>query len=524
MDYNERWEKIEKLGEGGQGEVYKVLDKSKFNLDEMLGVIRTGVRGTETAEKQREQFGAFRQTILDFSRMEDPVNQGALKVLHLPEVARDAALAEARLKDEMTVMSKISHPNLLEILDADSDFKWFVSQYHTNGSLDKNPLFKADFAGALKALRPLVEGVAKIHAGGYVHRDIKPHNVFVASDGRLILGDFGLIFYEDDQRTRISRTFENVGSRDWMPLWAQGALVEDIKPNFDVFSLGKLLWSMVAGPPKKLLAWYFNDPDYPNLNLENTSPDVPFIKLLNPLLAKSVVEREKNCLPDASSLLDEVDSLLSVIERDSQLQDLKPGHHKCRVCGAGKYEPLNQTGVELQLPSMISRWVCNNCGNIQLFASEWEVIGAAGNWEFDQDRIIGKNDGTILHRRKLPQDCALEFDVTLLENNGSDELDVVFSEVMLLFFRQGIRQDMMVSKEHHKQGTLKPIDGPVLGQTYSIKIEKKGTKGRYYLNGRQMISFSTSHGAEATRDRFGFGVHLNRVEFRNIKLDGKPIL
>ncbi|MDA2927403.1 hypothetical protein MYX78_09245 [Acidobacteria bacterium AH-259-G07] len=79
MDYNERWEKIEKLGEGGQGEVYKVLDKSKFNLDEMLSVIRTGVSRTQYEEKQREEFGAFRQTILDFSRMEDPVNQGALK-------------------------------------------------------------------------------------------------------------------------------------------------------------------------------------------------------------------------------------------------------------------------------------------------------------------------------------------------------------------------------------------------------------------------------------------------------------
>ena len=48
--------------------------------------------------------------------------------------------------------------------------------------------------------------------------------------------------FKMEDEDRITETFENVGSRDWMPGWAMGMLA-DVKPNFDVFSLGKLLWS-----------------------------------------------------------------------------------------------------------------------------------------------------------------------------------------------------------------------------------------------------------------------------------------
>jgi len=363
MDYNERWEKIEKLGEGGQGEVYKVLDKSKFKVDEMLSIISTGVSRTDSKEKQRKQFGAFRQTTLDFSRMEDPVNQGALKVLHLPEAARDAELAEERLKNETTVMSEISHPNLLKILDTDSDFKWFVSEYHPNGSLDKNPLYKGDFVGALKALQPLAEGVAKIHAEGYVHRDIKPHNVFVASDGRLVLGDFGLIFYEDDQRTRLSRTFENVGSRDWMPPWAMGVRVEDIQPSFDVYCLGKLLWSMV-NPGRILRLWYYDRPEF---DLEQLHPNTPYIHFAKILFRKCIVENEEGCLGNTVDLLMVVDKLLQIIDGQGDIvaDDVK---RACKVCGLGHYEPYGgNTQFIMDHTHEWNIFACDYCKNLQLF-------------------------------------------------------------------------------------------------------------------------------------------------------------
>ena len=53
-------------------------------------------------------------------------------------------------------------------------------------------------------------------------------------NNNLILGDFGLVFYSDNDKPRVSKTFENVGSRDWMPGWAYGKRVEEVNPTFDV--------------------------------------------------------------------------------------------------------------------------------------------------------------------------------------------------------------------------------------------------------------------------------------------------
>src|SRR3972149_4165240 len=167
-----------------------------------------------------EKFG---EIVLDFVRRDYPNNQGALKILHQPKDARDFERAKERIEREIEAMTNLSHPNLLKILDADDDSKWFVSQYHFRGTLANNlNLFQGNISSALKAFRPLVEGVSLIHEKGYIHRDIKPQNIFLVSSDNLILGDFGIVFFQDPQHTRISDTYENVGSRDWMPGWATG--------------------------------------------------------------------------------------------------------------------------------------------------------------------------------------------------------------------------------------------------------------------------------------------------------------
>ncbi|MFB3906566.1 MAG: protein kinase [Acidobacteriota bacterium] len=95
------------------------------------------------------------------------------------------------------------------------------------------------------AFRPLVEGVVALHQDKLVHRDIKRENVYLDEQDRLVLGDFGLVYFIDDKRSRLSAQFENVGSRDWEPPWAQGVRLEKVTPAFDVFSLGKMPTSIL---------------------------------------------------------------------------------------------------------------------------------------------------------------------------------------------------------------------------------------------------------------------------------------
>ncbi len=311
MDYSKKWRIIGDLGEGGQGKVYRV-SKLNVNLEKVCIKSLRGLTGISTSVKQdREHFADFRKSFVELLKLEDSSNQGALKVLHEIEDVGDANISIERIKREINAMSKYLHPNLMKILDIDPDSTWYVSKFYQNGTLAKNTdIFKGNFTKALKAIRPLVEAVAILHKNGYVHRDIKPQNVFLNSNNKLVLGDFGLIYFEDDHRTRISGTYENVGSRDWMPPWVMGIRIDEVKSTFDVFSLGKLLWSMVSG--KRILQlWYFHRNKF---NVEKMFPESQTIKLANPLFEQCIVENEEDCLPDATSLLSEIDNILKKVE------------------------------------------------------------------------------------------------------------------------------------------------------------------------------------------------------------------
>ncbi len=384
MDYSERWEIRDELGEGGQGKVYLVSNKLK-SLDIERKIVQSinQFSGVSTSEKIKEHYESFRGSIIKMLELEKPSQQGALKVLHLPEDARDPNLAEKRIQNEIEAMSKNIHQNLIKIIEVDEDYKWYVSEYYPNGSLSKNRnLFKGDLYSALKSIRPLVEGVSELHKKGYVHRDIKPQNVFIDSDRQLILGDFGLVYFKDDQRIRASKTFENVGSRDWMPGWAMGIRIDDVKSSFDVFSLGKLLWSMVSGMPI-LQLWYY---DKDHFNVEIMLPDSPHIKFANLLFSKCVVEEEHDCLPDAASMLEQIDSIITMIESNTDRLDLAI-ERRCRVCGKGIYNmvanenfhDISYFGLRPDGNLTMRIFTCNICGHVQQFSykkdnrpSAWE--------------------------------------------------------------------------------------------------------------------------------------------------------
>ncbi len=373
MDYSNQWQIIEELGQGGQGKVSRVLDTSKFRITQE---IKPGIENSiknysnniqRTEEKKKAFFEQFQKAVIGIVRMNDFSYHGALKVLHQPTEARNAYRANDRIKLEIKAMSDILHPNLLRILDADSDSTWFVSQYHPNGTLVENQhRFVGNFAKALRAFRPLVEGVSELHKKDRVHRDIKPQNIFFDAADNLILGDFGLIFFTDTHHTRLSDTLENVGSTDWMPPWATRMRVEDVKLSFDVFSLGKLLWFMVSGLPI-LRLWYFDDPEF---DVEKKFPRSPFIRFANPLFKKCIVEREKDCLPNASALLKEIDEVLLMLNKSIDIFDLKA--MPCKVCGVGSYEDIRTPAAILLNPynqDALKIFTCNKCGNIQLFDS-----------------------------------------------------------------------------------------------------------------------------------------------------------
>jgi serine/threonine-protein kinase len=95
---------------------------------------------------------------------------------------------------------------------------------------------------AIDYARQILSALAFAHRGGIVHRDIKPHNIVVGSDGRLKVTDFGIARSGASQMTEAGSI---VGTAQYLsPEQARGAPVD---PRSDIYSLGIVLYEMLTG-------------------------------------------------------------------------------------------------------------------------------------------------------------------------------------------------------------------------------------------------------------------------------------
>ena len=371
-----RWETIKELGHGGQGTVHLVRDTSKVNLErEVFPAIRKSVQQLSGVTQEATQDAVAQRLAENISKYllsAAEENCAALKILH-PDAKTDQK-ARARLQREVDCLSGHVDPHIFKILDASIDDRWFVVPYYPEGTLAEDQ-HKTKYAGkpieSLEAFRSLVKAMVPLHKENIIHRDIKPANIYPTTTG-LVLGDFGLVFWGD--QARLSETYENVGSRDWMPPWCYGMQIDEIKPSFDVFGLGKVLWAMVSG--KTILQlWYQRRPQF---DLEKLFPGDERMRWINRLIDGCVQENEDRIFPTAESLLEEVDKVLEIMRRGGQVIN-RDVPRICQVCGFGQYQ---LTGDEKVNPVAVSNYGlnpgmqlrvfrCNNCGHLQIFQMQF---------------------------------------------------------------------------------------------------------------------------------------------------------
>jgi len=150
--------------------------------------------------------------------------------------------------------------------------------------------------------------------------------------------------------------------------------IDEVRPTFDVFSLGKVIWSMTSGR-RVLRLWYFKDDEF---NVEKMFQDSPGMNFANQLFDKCIVEREKNCLPDAGALLQEIDRTVGLIECDVDHIDLTV-KRRCKVCGEYNLVAdedllkIRSFGFNLVGNRTMKIFTCSNCGNVQLFSYDKET-------------------------------------------------------------------------------------------------------------------------------------------------------
>ena len=177
----------------------------------------------------------------------------AIKVLP-PGLLADSAILQ-RFEQEARTTGGLNHPNIVSVFDLGT---WEGSPYLVMELLEGETLRKKMGAGALPVRRAVelatgfAHGLAAAHAEGVVHRDLKPENLFITRDGRVKILDFGLATFRKDlpDREAPTRRFESlegtvVGTVGYMaPEQIQGLPVDG---RADLFSLGVVLWEMLAG-------------------------------------------------------------------------------------------------------------------------------------------------------------------------------------------------------------------------------------------------------------------------------------
>jgi serine/threonine-protein kinase len=112
----------------------------------------------------------------------------ALKVYHQPERDR------AQLAHEARVAVELEGPAVVRVFDLDPDHGWIALEWAMHGTLRE--AVRARELGRLLPIErwamPLATALARVHAHGWVHHDVKPANVLLARSGGAILTDFGI--------------------------------------------------------------------------------------------------------------------------------------------------------------------------------------------------------------------------------------------------------------------------------------------------------------------------------------------
>jgi serine/threonine-protein kinase len=159
--------------------------------------------------------------------------------------AQDEQFVE-RFRREAKNAAGLSHPNVVSIYDrGQAEGTYYIAMEYLEGRTLKELLVArgpTPIPVAIDYARQILAALGFAHRNGVVHRDIKPHNVAVAPDGRVKVMDFGIARAGTSQMTE---TGSIIGTAQYLsPEQAKGA---PVGPTSDIYSVGIVLYEMLTG-------------------------------------------------------------------------------------------------------------------------------------------------------------------------------------------------------------------------------------------------------------------------------------
>jgi hypothetical protein len=228
-----------------------------------------------------------------------------------------------RFKREFRALAGLNHPHLVTLYElVAEDGLWFFTMElldgvdflsHVRGDAAPDSPLRPERVSRLRtALADLVEGVQALHAAGRLHRDIKPGNVLVTRDGRVVLLDFGLAAELDRSGKYQSVQPALLGTLDYMA--PEQASAKPVSPASDWYAVGVILYEVLTGrapftsaPQGVLHAKLTQDPPSPSVEAPGLPDDLA-------TLCWEMVRREPAARPSGEDILRRLRSGVAIPE------------------------------------------------------------------------------------------------------------------------------------------------------------------------------------------------------------------
>jgi len=216
-----------------------------------------------------------------------------------------------RFVNEARMMAKWHHENLIQIYYAGDEqgYSYYVMEYvdgddlSTIMSLYAEEKVRMPNEDVLRIGNAIANALDYAHRQGVIHRDVKPSNVLIAKDGRVLLGDFGMALEVSDG------SMGNIFGTPHYISPEQAKRSADAVPQSDLYSLGIILYEVLTGTVP------FNDPSPASIALQHITQFPPPPRSLNPeislpveaVILKALEKKPQNRYQSGAKLMSALD-------------------------------------------------------------------------------------------------------------------------------------------------------------------------------------------------------------------------
>ena len=272
---NDRYQIIKTLGEGGMANVYLAHD-----------------------------------TILD--------RNVAVKVLR-GDLASDEKFVR-RFQREALSASSLSHPNIVEMYDVgEDDGQYYIVMEYVDGKTLKQVLKSRghlSITEVIDIMLQLTDGMAHAHDAYIIHRDIKPQNIMILSNGMIKITDFGVATALNS--TQLTQTNSVMGTVHYLP--PEQAQGKGSTIRSDIYSMGIMMYELLTG-----LVPYKGD-NAVEIALKHLREPLPSVRKTNPNIPQSVeniiiratAKNPKNRYTDAREMHEDLKTALDESRKDEK--------------------------------------------------------------------------------------------------------------------------------------------------------------------------------------------------------------